>query len=462
MSLPPAPSPSLSPFSAAAAEVLSVSECNRRARRLLEDGLPLVWVRGEISNLTRPPSGHLYFTLKDADAQVRCTLWRNKAQLLGFRPENGQKVEARALATLFEARGDFQLNVETLRPAGQGDLFARFLDLKARLEAEGLFRAADKRPLPAFPRKIAVVTSPQAAAWRDVCTTLARRAPHVVVVLFPTPVQGEGAARNIAAQLAAAAASDCDLILLCRGGGSIEDLWAFNDENLARAIRASRLPVLTGIGHETDFTLADFAADLRAPTPTAAAEQASPERTVLRERLAGLERRLARALAGRLRQAAQHLDFLAARIVSPAGQLARRRARLAELETRLTLSARRRTMTETARLLRLADRLRHRRPDGLAGQEKLRRLEKSLRQAWAHRRLAWQARLRQAGQALRQLDPEAVLARGYALAFGPDGRLVRDSRELKAGDRLQLQFARGAATATVNAVPQVVTPGEPQ
>ena len=443
--------------------VLTVSELNRMARRALESQLPLLWVEGEVSNFMRAASGHWYFSLKDANAQVRCVMFRGRNQFADFTPANGDHVEIRALPSLYEARGEFQLGAEAIRRAGAGRLYEAFLKLKAKLEAEGLFDPAKKRILPRFPRRIGIVTSPQAAALHDVLTALARRMPGLPVVLYPTPVQGTGAGAQIAAAIRVAGErAECDVLLVCRGGGSLEDLWAFNDEAVVRAIAASPMPVVSGVGHETDFTLADFAADLRAPTPTAAAEQASPERTVLRERLAGLERRLARALAGRLRQAAQHLDFLAARIVSPAGQLARRRARLAELETRLTLSARRRTMTETARLLRLADRLRHRRPDGLAGQEKLRHLEKSLRQTWAHRRLAWQARLREAGQALRQLDPEAVLARGYALAFGPDGRLVRDSRELKAGDRLQLQFARGAATATVNAVPQVVTPGEPQ
>ncbi len=283
--------------SAAANPVLSVSSLNRLVRDCLEAAFPLTWVGGEISNLTFAASGHVYFSLKDANAQVRCVMWRNRAQLLGWRPENGQQVEARALVSFYEPRGEFQLNIETIRRAGQGDLFERFLRLKAQLEAEGLFTAEIKRPLPEHPQALAIVTSLQAAALRDVLTTLRRRAPHVRIGLFPTPVQGEGAAGKIATALQLAAASDCDAIILCRGGGSIEDLWPFNEEVVARAIRASRLPVVAGIGHETDFTIADFAADLRAATPTAAAEILSPDRDALLAHLQQFRRRITLQLA---------------------------------------------------------------------------------------------------------------------------------------------------------------------
>ena len=237
--------------------VLSVSSLNRLVRDCLESAFPLTWVGGEISNLTFAASGHVYFSLKDANAQVRCVMWRNRAQLLGWRPENGQQVEARALVSFYEPRGEFQLNVETIRRAGQGDLFERFLRLRTRLEAEGLFAAEIKRPLPEHPRALAIVTSLQAAALHDVLTTLRRRAPHVRIDLYPTPVQGEGTAEKIAAALQLAGAGDCNAIILCRGGGSIEALWPFNEEVVARAIRASQIPVVAGIGHETDFTIAD-------------------------------------------------------------------------------------------------------------------------------------------------------------------------------------------------------------
>ncbi|MCX8145009.1 MAG: exodeoxyribonuclease VII large subunit [Azovibrio sp.] len=443
----------------ALAKSISISELNRQVRTLLEQTLPLLWVRGEISNLTYASSGHLYFSLKDADAQVRCTLWRNKAQLLGFRPENGQQVEARVLVTLYEARGDYQLNVETLRRAGQGDLFQRFLELKEQLAREGLFDSDKRRPLPAFPERIAVVTSPQAAAWRDVLSTFARRAPHVRLTLYPVPVQGEGAARQIAASLAQAAAAAHDLIILCRGGGSLEDLWAFNEEIVARAIRASRLPVITGIGHETDFTIADFAADLRAPTPTAAAEQASPARDALLERLASLAQRLYRSQQRQLERYAQHLDHLAARLPSPARQLQARAERLDDLRWRLRQAMARSQDARERQLMRLASRLTAQRPATSRPKARLEQLALQLQHAWQQARAQRTARLDKAAQALRQLDPHAVLQRGYALVRKPTGKIVRNARELQRGDSLQLILAHGEALASVT---QVVTPGEGQ
>ncbi|HLO64326.1 MAG TPA: exodeoxyribonuclease VII large subunit, partial [Azonexus sp.] len=319
------------PTPPAGSSVLSVSSLNRLVRDCLESAFPLTWVSGEISNLTYAASGHVYFSLKDSSAQVRCVMWRNRAQLLGWRLENGQKIEARALVSFYEPRGEFQLNIEAIRRAGQGDLFERFLKLKAQLEAEGLFAAAAKRPLPDFPRHVAIVSSLQAAALRDVLTTLHRRAPHLRISIYPTLVQGEGAALRIAEALGQAGASDCDAIILCRGGGSIEDLWSFNEECVARAIRASAIPVISGVGHETDFTIADFAADLRAPTPTAAAELLSPDRDGLLahlERLASqLQRRSARALADQQ----QRLDWLGTRLFHPAERLRQRQQDVAAL-----------------------------------------------------------------------------------------------------------------------------------
>lgn len=439
--------------------ILSVSELNQLVRNLLEQTIPLTWISGEISNLTRASSGHLYFTLKDSDAQVRCTLWRNKAQLLGFRPENGQKVEARALVSLYEARGEYQLNVESLRQSGQGRLFERFLELKTQLEAEGLFRNDLKRPLPAFPRRIAIVTSPQAAALRDVLSTLARRAPQISLTLFPTPVQGEGVAQQIAAALAQASDSEHDLIILCRGGGSLEDLWAFNEAPVARAIRASRIPVICGIGHETDFTIGDFAADLRAPTPTAAAELASPDRSALLEKLAALTTRLHQNQTHRLGQWAQRLDSLAARLPSPDRQLLTRRERLAELQGRLCQSMQQQLERQGRQLQHQAYRLASQQPDLAAHRESMDLLALRLRHGWQRYQERQTMQLEQAAQGLRQLDPHAVLARGYAMVFSSRGKAVHDAGELQAGDSLQVIFARGKALAQVS---QVVTPGEAQ
>ena len=263
--------------------VISVAELNRLARGAVERGVPLVWVAGEISNFKRYDSGHCYFTLKDDAAQVDAVMFRHKAQNLDWKPDNGMQVEVRATATVDEARGKFQLVVDAMRRAGLGALYAAFEKLKARLEQEGLFDPALKRALPPFPRTVGVVTSPQAAALRDVITTLRRRMPGISVIIYPTPVQGEGAGAKIADAIALAGArAECDVVIVCRGGGSIEDLWAFNEEAVARAIRACPLPVVSGVGHETDFTIADFAADARAPTPTAAAELVSPDGAKLR------------------------------------------------------------------------------------------------------------------------------------------------------------------------------------
>ena len=432
--------------------VLSVSGLNRLVRDCLEAAFPLTWVGGEISNLTLAASGHVYFSLKDASAQVRCVMWRNRAQLLGWRPENGQQVEVRALVSFYEPRGEFQLNVETIRRAGQGDLFERFLRLKAQLEAEGLFTAEIKRPLPEHPRALAVVTSLQAAALRDVLTTLRRRAPHLRIDLYPTPVQGEGAADRIAAAVQLAAAGGCDAILLCRGGGSIEDLWSFNEEVVARAIRASRLPVVAGIGHETDFTIADFAADRRAATPTAAAEILSPDREALLADLRKFRGRIARQLARGLAERAQQIDRLAARLTHPAEHLRQRRENIARLGGQLRRARDHQIGFRRQGLDTLAHRLHGARPRPEHARDSLRHLRHRIGQAARQQMTGAAAKLIALRASLIQLDPRAVLERGYALAIGPDGRAVRDAAALNPGDALRLGFARGSADVTVNQV----------
>ncbi|MBN3729183.1 exodeoxyribonuclease VII large subunit, partial [Burkholderia sp. Ac-20379] len=265
--------------------VIPVSALNRAIGSMLERSFPLSWVSGEVSNFTRAASGHWYFSIKDKDAQMRCVMFRGRAQHAPFTPREGDRIEVRALVTMYEPRGEVQLSVEAVRRTGQGRLFEAFLKLKAQLESEGLFAPERKRPLPAHPRAIGIVTSLQAAALRDVLSTLARRAPHIPVVVYPAPVQGAGAAEKLTEMVETANArrerDGTDVLIVCRGGGSIEDLWSFNDEALARAIAASELPVISGVGHETDFTIADFAADVRAPTPTGAAELVSPQRALL-------------------------------------------------------------------------------------------------------------------------------------------------------------------------------------
>ncbi len=442
---PPSPANLATP-----APVIPVSLLNRMARERLESAFPLCWVAGEISNLTYAASGHVYFTLKDAQAQVRCVMYRNRAQLLGWRLANGQRIEARVLVTLYEARGDFQLNVENARQAGTGNLYEEFLRRKARLDAEGLFAPEHKRDLPAFPRRIGLITSPQAAALRDVLTTLRRRAPQVGVVLYPTPVQGAGAAREIVAALRMAGErKECDLLILCRGGGSLEDLWEFNDEALARAIRACPLPVISGVGHETDFTLADFAADCRAPTPTAAAELAAPARDTLLDTLAAQRRQLQRQWQSALQGRQQALDLLALRLVHPAEQIARQRRQLDHLAHRLggalaqTCARRRQTLGALGQRLTVArpqTERAARRLDALAH-----RLDAAGHLALDERR----ANLARFAAALAHLNPQAVLERGYSLVTDEHGVIVRDSRTLEPNARIAVCFRHGRAEATV-------------
>ncbi|MFQ6313920.1 exodeoxyribonuclease VII large subunit, partial [Lysobacter capsici] len=336
-------------------EVLTPSQLNALARDLLEDTFPLIWVEGELGNLSRPSSGHLYMTLKDARAQVRCAMFKPKSSWLKFVPREGLRVLARGRLTLYEARGDYQLVLDHMEEAGEGALRRAFEELKARLSAEGLFDNERKRELPRFPTRIAVITSPSGAAVRDVLSVLARRFPLVEAEVLPVPVQGDGAAERITAMLQRAQASQrYDVIVLARGGGSLEDLWAFNDERLARAIAASAVPVVSAIGHETDFSLADFAADVRAPTPSVAAELLVPQRDDLLHRLRVLDARLANLQGQRLRQAMQRTDRAGLRLNAQRPQ-----ARLAALRTRQDDALRRLQQAWNLKLERERAHLRH-------------------------------------------------------------------------------------------------------
>ncbi|MGH8801530.1 MAG: exodeoxyribonuclease VII large subunit, partial [Casimicrobiaceae bacterium] len=306
------------------------------ARLLLERHLGLAWIAGEVSGFTRASSGHLYFTLKDEHAQVRCVCFRFRAQGLAFTLKDGLAVEVRATPTIYEPRGEFQLSVESVRLAGLGALYERFLRLKARLAEEGWFDAVRKRPPPSFPRQVGVVTSLEAAALRDVLTTLRRRMPALPVIVYPAPVQGDAAAAALAKAISEAnARCEVDVLIVCRGGGSLEDLWAFNEEALARAVFDSTLPVISGVGHETDFTICDFVADVRAPTPTAAAALAVPDRTALAATLAQSARRLSRGWAHAAGTCAQRLDLAGRRLVHPAARMAQQQERLRALRGRL-------------------------------------------------------------------------------------------------------------------------------
>ncbi len=437
----------------AASAAISVSELNRRARELVEGAFPLIWVAGEISNFTRAVSGHCYFSLKDAAAQVRCVFFRHKAALLDWKPENGMQVEVRALPSFYEARGEFQLGVETMRRSGFGALFEAFERLKGKLQREGLFEAARKRPIPAFARTVGVVTSRKAAALRDVLTTLARRMPGTRVVIYPAPVQGQGAGEKIAEAIRTASArAEADVLIVCRGGGSIEDLWAFNEEAVARAIAACSVPVVAGVGHETDFTIADFVADARAPTPTAAAELVSASRAELGPRLQVLGARLMRNIERLLGSREQQLDYLARRLVHPGERIGVQARHLEQLGLRLKSCASRIMESGAWRMGKLAAALRANRPDmdGLLAANLEARLRLSL--GYARYLELHDIRLAQLGASLGHLNPRAVLQRGYSIVVREDGRIVRSALDVDSGDRVQMTFGEGAAQARIEDV----------
>lgn len=433
--------------------VIPVSMLNRLARERLEASFPLCWVSGEVSNLTFAASGHVYFSLKDAAAQVRCVMFRNRAQLLGWRLENGQHIEARVLVTLYEARGDFQLNVEAARKAGVGGLYEQFLRLKAKLEHEGLFDTAAKRALPAFPRRIGIVTSAQAAALRDVLTTLARRSPQVSIVIYPTLVQGQGAAEQIALAIEGAnARRECDVLIVCRGGGSIEDLWSFNEEGVARAIRASAIPIVCGVGHETDFTIADFAADQRAPTPTAAAEIAAPQRAALLSALSANRQALRRQMERELTRRAQQLDWLSRRLQHPAQRVELQRQQLVNLKRRLDHAFSQARQSERNALARLSRRFLMARPGTGVFARRLEAIKARLPGAYRQMLAQKTSELERLGTSLAHLNPQAVLERGYSIVTNDAGVILRNADSLEPNQHIAVCFASGQANATVTSV----------
>lgn len=387
-------------------EIITITELNRLARNALEREFPTRWITGEISNLTQAGSGHLYLTLKDENAQVRCAMFRNRAQGITFRPENGQQVEALAKVSLYEPRGDYQLNIESLRRAGLGRLYEAFVQLREKLAKAGLFNEENKRKLPRFPHTIGVITSPQAAALQDVLAAFRRRAPHVQLILIPTSVQGSDAAAQIVKALKAASRLQCDLLLLVRGGGSLEDLWPFNEESVAQALSTCSIPVISGVGHETDITIADLAADYRAATPTAAAEIASAGWVQTTQNIEQLAQALRSSLRAMLEKHMQRLDLLSRRLLHPAQRLTRLQTDLFLLKRRLNLSGQRQLQRQAAHLERLST-------------------------------------------GLSALNPTAVLSRGYAIALNAESQAIRDSRQITPNETLTLRFAKGGSKVVV-------------
>jgi exodeoxyribonuclease VII large subunit len=395
--------------------VYTVTEITTYIKGLIQEDLLLqdVWVAGEVSNVRRSPAGHYYFTLKDAGATLSCVMWRSLAAYQTTLPENGQAIEARGAFSVYEPRGEYQLTVREVRPAGIGRLYQAFAALKARLTAEGLFAEERKRPLPARPRRLGLVTSPTGAAVRDILRVLRHRYPLVDVVLAPTLVQGEEAPAQIVAAIAALNAwhEPIDTIIVARGGGSLEELWAFNDERVARAIAASRIPVISGVGHETDFTIADFAADHRAPTPTGAATAAVPDVRQLRAQIAGWKEELSAWMQGQLaqRRAALRNERRALWRASPAGRIARARQQVDDLARRAV-------------------------------------------SALQHRLALWRERVAARRAQLSGLSPLAVLERGYALVQRADtGSIVRRAAQVRPGDAIRVRVAEGGFGAVVAA-----------
>jgi exodeoxyribonuclease VII large subunit len=388
-------------------KILTITELNRLAREVLEMSFPLFWVSGEISNFTRAASGHWYFSLKDAGAQVRCVMFKGRNSYVDFVPREGDKIEARCTVTLYEARGDFQLTVEFVQKAGLGALFEAYERLKQTLSAQGLFDVANKKAIPKYPKAIGIVTSADAAALKDVLTTLKRRNPSIPIVIYPTPVQGKGVAQLIAnAILTANQRNEVDTLIVCRGGGSLEDLWQFNEEVLARAIHQSHIPLISGVGHETDFTIADFVADLRAATPTAAAELACIDMLAMRNQVLMLSKSIQQRLQKRMQSEAQRLDYLTRRLISPAQKLESSSSYLQQLNLRM-----------------------------VAGVEKQLRFHQHQLQSTADR--------------LRLLNPNEVLNRGYAIVKDMEQNVISDSQQLNPHQLIEITFAKGSSKANI-------------
>lgn len=441
-------------------QTLSVSQLNRQARTLLESHFDFVWVEGEISNFVAPGSGHWYFSLKDDDAQVRCAMFRNRNQRVKFKPKNGDAIRLRCRVSLYEGRGEFQLIVEHMEHAGAGALQAAFERLKAKLLAEGLFNPENKKPLPQSVSHLGVVTSPSGAAIHDILTVLRRRCPAIAVSIMPVAVQGDGAAQEIATAINNAnrwqseGKVQLDALIVGRGGGSLEDLWAFNEEIVARAIAASELPIVSAVGHEIDFSIADMVADHRAATPSAAAELLSPDQLEWQQRLTQIEANLVRLIKRKLADAASELEHLRKRLKHPGAQLREQAQRLDDLEQRLILAQTNLLRRRRAELALLESRLHARSP--LPRLQQLQRdtaqLQQRLEAAMQHKLQQAGARLAHLAQMLDSLSPLGTLQRGYAIVTDAKGKVLTDAATVSAGDQVEARLAKGKLALTVTGV----------
>ncbi len=435
--------------------IYTVSRLNREVRILIERGFGVIWVQGELSNLSAPSSGHWYFSMKDRGAQLRCAMFRQRNTAVGFTPKDGQQVLARGRLSLYEPRGDYQFIVEHLEEAGIGALKREFERVKVKLAAEGLFALERKRSLPRFPRRIGVITSPTGAAVRDILHILSRRFPPAGVLIYPTPVQGAAAvAALVAAIELASARAECDVLIVARGGGSLEDLWAFNDERVARAIRASAIPIVSGVGHEIDFTIADFVADARAPTPSGAAELVTPDRGACLEALARTLDRLNACMRRELRTLGSQFDAINLRLklTHPGVRLRQQAQRLDDLEQRLTGAMRATLHSDRTRISEMFTRLVHQSPAHTVREYRVRheslarRLDHALEQCVARA----EHRLDLAARTLNMVSPLATLGRGFAVVKRvSDGALVTDANAVNVGDEIEATLARGKLKARV-------------
>jgi exodeoxyribonuclease VII large subunit len=390
------------------AKVFSVKEINRLVRELLEQSFPSFWISGEISNFISASSGHWYFSLKDDEAQVRCTMFKNKNMAADWVPKNGEKIEAKCFIGLYEARGEYQLNIELIRHAGAGLLSEAFNQLKEKLLKEGLFEPSRKKPIPQFPKSIGIITSPTGAAIEDIIITLKRRSPHIPVFIYPTLVQGKEAPSVIVKALEIAnTRMECDVLILARGGGSIEDLWAFNEEIVARAIVASKIPTITGVGHETDTTIADFVSDLRAPTPTGAAEIVTGHTVELIKTIQVYKNQLNKMMANVIRELMQKIDYLEKRLISPKQQLQRQKEQIHQYLLRINQSMKNAMMQYRLNIDKLKLNLDH-------------------------------------------LSPHAVLSRGYSIVTNVEGQIVNNVAQLKLNDKIHIQLNHGQADANIS------------
>ncbi len=390
------------------AKVFSVKEINRLVRELLEQSFPSFWISGEISNFISASSGHWYFSLKDDEAQVRCTMFKNKNMVADWVPKNGEKIEAKCFIGLYEARGEYQLNIELIRHAGTGLLSEAFNQLKEKLLKEGLFETSRKKLIPQFPKSIGIITSPTGAAIEDILITLKRRSPHIPIFIYPSLVQGKEAPLAIVKAIETAnIRMECDVLILARGGGSIEDLWAFNEEIVARAIVASKIPTITGVGHETDTTIADFVSDLRAPTPTGAAELVTSHTVELIKTIQVYKNQLNKVMAGVIRELMQKIDYLEKRLISPRQQIQRQKEQIHQY---------------------------------------IQRINQSMKNAMIQYRL----NIDKLKLNLDHLSPHAVLSRGYSIITNVDGQIVNNANQLKLDDKIRIQLNHGQADATIS------------